>query len=144
MTIGSCAFVVTTSTFPGGQGLQVGDRLVLDPCQIDAIDRRLIATSAIVGSAPTSSSPPVVIPPDTTLNLPTPPTLVIAAGTSGALQIGASVSANGQGPSPVPSRSPRAHGIATLTNTGVVTYTPDTHFNGSDRLGGNGGGELYR
>jgi hypothetical protein len=26
MTIGSCTFEVTTSTFPPGQGLQVGDR----------------------------------------------------------------------------------------------------------------------
>jgi hypothetical protein len=73
LVIGSCTFVVTTSTFPAGQGLQVGDRIVLDPCQSDAIDRRLIVTNAIVSTTPTISSPPVLIPPDTTLNLPTPP-----------------------------------------------------------------------
>jgi hypothetical protein len=134
VAIGSCTFVVTTSTFPGGQGLQVGDRLVLDPCQIDAIDRRLIATNAIVGSTPTSSSPPLVIPPGTALNLPTPPTLVIAEGTSGALQIGASVSGTRPGTVALAITIPPVHGIATLTHTGVVTYTPDTHFNGSDRL----------
>ena len=29
---------------------------------------------------------------------------------------------------------PPAHGTATLTNTGVVTYQPEANFNGSDRL----------
>ena len=48
VTIGSCTFVVTTSSFPPGQGLQVGDQVVLDPCQTDAIDRRLIVTNACV------------------------------------------------------------------------------------------------
>src|SRR5207253_5975319 len=92
LTIGSCTFVVTTSTFPPGQGLQVGAQLVLDPCQIDAIDGRLIATNAKVSSTPTASSPPAVAWPDTTLNLPTPPALVINEDTSGAFQIGTSVS----------------------------------------------------
>ena len=69
VVIGSCTFLVTTSTFPAGQGLQVGDQIVLDPCQVDAIDRRLIATNAIIRLT-AASSPPVVIPPDTMLNLP--------------------------------------------------------------------------
>jgi hypothetical protein len=91
VVIGSCTFVVTTSTFPAGQGLQVGDRFVLDPCQVDAIDRRLIVTNAAVSSTPTISSPPASIPPDTTLNLPTSPPLVIDEDTSGSLQISVSV-----------------------------------------------------
>src|SRR5262252_3902012 len=57
LVIGSVTFVVTTSTFPAGQGLQVGDRIVLDPCQIDAIDRRLIVTNALVSTTPSISSP---------------------------------------------------------------------------------------
>ena len=48
LAIGSCTLLVATSTFPVGQGLQVGDQIVLDPCQIDAIDRRLIVTNAIL------------------------------------------------------------------------------------------------
>jgi hypothetical protein len=42
---------------PCRAGSQVGDRFVLDPCQIDAIDRRLIVTNTAV-SSPTISSPP--------------------------------------------------------------------------------------
>jgi hypothetical protein len=82
--IGSCTFVVTTSTFPPEQGLQVGDKLILDPCQVDALDGRLIATNAIVSLTDTSN-PPVVASPDTTLNLPTPSTLVIDENTAGTL-----------------------------------------------------------
>ena len=58
VTIGSCTFVVTTSSFPPGQGLQVGDQIVIDPCQVDAIDRRLIITNASVSLTPTISSTP--------------------------------------------------------------------------------------
>ena len=134
LAIGSCTFVVTTSTFPVGQGLQVGDQFVLDPCQIDAIDRRLIATNAIVSSTPTVSSPPVVIPPDTTLNLPPSPPLVIDEGTSGALQIAATVSGTRPGSITLGITVPPANGTATLSNTGVVTYQPVANFNGSDRL----------
>ena len=134
VAIGSCTFVVTTSTFPAGQGLQVGDRLVLDPCQIDAIDRRLIATNAAVSATPTTSSPPVVIPSDTTLNLPPPPTLVIDENTSGSLQIATAVSGARPGTIALGITIPPAHGTATLTNTGVVTYQPNAHFSGSDRL----------
>jgi hypothetical protein len=133
LAIGSCTFLVTTSTFPIGQGLQVGDQLVLDPCQVDAIDRRLIVTNAILRLTATSS-PPVVSPPDTTLNLPTPPTLIIAEDTSGALQIGVSVSGTRPGTIILGITIPPAHGIATLTNTGVVTYQPVANFNSNDRL----------
>ena len=133
LAIGSCTLLVATSTFPGGQGLQVGDQLILDPCQVDAIDRRLIATNAIL-RVTAASSPPLVIPPDTTLNLPTPPTLVINEDTSGALQIVASVSSPRPGTITLGITTPPAHGIATLTNTGVVTYQPAANFNGSDRL----------
>ena len=72
VTIGSCTFVVTTTSFPPGQGLQVGDTVVIDPCQVDAIDRRLIATNMSVSVTPTVSSTPVLIPPDTTLNSSSP------------------------------------------------------------------------
>ena len=133
VVIGSCTFLVTTSTFPAGQGLQVGDQIVLDPCQVDAIDRRLIATNAIIRLT-AASSPPVVIPPDTMLNLPPPPTLAIAEDTAGALQIVAAVSGTRPGAIALGITVPPAHGTATLTNTGVVTYQPVTHFNGSDRL----------
>ena len=134
VVVGSCTFLVTTSTFPAGQGLQVSDQIILDPCQVDAIDGRLIVTNAGVSSTPTISSPPLVIPPDTTLNLPTPPTLVIAEDTSGSLQITASVSGARPGSIAMGITIPPAHGTATLTNTGVVTYKPTAHFNGSDRL----------
>ena len=133
LVIGSCTFVVTTSTFPAGQGLPVGAQLVLDPCQIDAIDRRLIVTNAIVGLTATSS-PPVSIPRDTTLNLPTPPALVIDEDTSGALQTGASVSGTRPGTVTLGITIPPAHGTATLTSTGTLTYQPMANFNGSDRL----------
>ena len=133
LAIGSCTLLVATSTFPVGQGLQVGDQLVLEPCQIDAIDRRLIVTNAILRLTATSS-PPVVIPPDTILNIPIPPTLVIAEDTFGALQIGAAVSGTRPGTVTLGITIPPAHGIATLTNTGVVTYQPVANFNGSDRL----------
>jgi hypothetical protein len=136
VTSGSCTFLVATSTFPAGQGIQAGDRLVLDPCQVDAIDRRLIATRALVSLTPGTSSPPVVAPSNTTLNLPSSiPTLVIDEDTSGALQVAVSLS----GPRPanltLSVTIPPAHGTATLdTNTGVVTYTPVRDFNGSDRV----------
>ena len=133
VVIGSCTLLVTTSTFPAGQGLQVGDQIVLDPCQVDAIDRRLIATNAIIRLT-AASSPPVVIPPDTMLNLPPPPTLAIAEDTAGALQIAAAVSGTRPGAIALGITVPPAHGTATLTNTGVVTYQPVAHFNGSDRL----------
>jgi hypothetical protein len=32
---GSCTFVVTTSTFPAGSGPQVGDRITVNPCQVN-------------------------------------------------------------------------------------------------------------
>jgi hypothetical protein len=134
LVIGSCTFVVTTSTFSAGQGLQVGDRIVLDPCQIDAIDRRLIVTNAIVSATPTISSPPVLIPPDITLNLPTPPPPVIDEDTSGSLQITAAVSGVWPGTIVLGITIPPAHGTATLTNTGVLTYQPEANFTGSDRL----------
>jgi Putative Ig domain/Bacterial Ig domain len=133
VTIGSCTFVVTTSTFPPGQGLQVGDRLVLDPCQIDAIDRRLIVTNGSVGVTATSS-PPLIASPDTTLNLPTPPSLVMNEDTSGALQIGTSVSGTRPGIITLGLTIPPAHGTATLTSTGILTYQPMPDFKGPDRL----------
>jgi hypothetical protein len=133
LAIGSCTLLVATSTFPVGQGLQVGDQLVLDPCQVDAIDGRLIVTNAILRLTATSS-PPLVIPPDTALNIPTPPTLTINEDTVGALQIGASVSGPRPGIITLGITIPPAHGIATLTNTRVVTYHPAANFNGSDRL----------
>jgi hypothetical protein len=133
VVVGSCTFVITTSTFPPEQGLQVGDQLILDPCQVDAIDRRLIATNAIVRLTDTSN-PPVGASPDTTLNLPTPSTLVIDENTSGTLQIAASINGTRPASLTLGITIPPAHGTATLTNTGVVTYRPVTNFNGSDRL----------
>jgi hypothetical protein len=134
VAIGSCTFVVTTSTFPGGQGLQVGDQLVVDPCQVDAIDRRLIATNSMVSSTPTISSPPMVTPPDTALHLPPASPLVIDEGTAGAFQVAAAVSGTRPGAISLGITVPPAHGTATLSNTGVVTYQPIANFNGSDRL----------
>jgi Putative Ig domain/Bacterial Ig domain len=133
VTIGSCTFVVTTSTFPPGQGLQVGDRPVLDPCQVAAIDRRLIVTNGSVGVTATSS-PPLIASPDTTLNLPPPPSLVINEDTSGALQIGTSVSGTRPGIITLGITIPPAHGTATLTGTGILTYQPMPDFTGPDRL----------
>jgi Putative Ig domain/Cohesin domain len=135
VAIGSCNFVVATSTFPPGQGLQMGDLLVLDPCQVDAIDRRLIATNATVSLTPVTSSPPVPPTSDTTLNLPPPSTLVLDEDTAGTLQIAASVSGTRSGNLTLSLTILPANGTATLdTNTGVVTYTPVRDFNGSDRM----------
>ena len=33
---GSCTFIVTHSTFPPGQGPQVGDKITVDPCRVSA------------------------------------------------------------------------------------------------------------
>ena len=133
VTIGSCKFVVTTSTFPPGQGPQVGDQIDLDPCQIDAIDRRLIVTNAIFRLTATSS-PPVPAPPGATLNLPPPSTLPIAEDIPGSLQIGASLSGARPGTIALGITIPPTHGTATLTNTGVLTYQPDPNFHEPDRL----------
>ena len=134
VTIGSCTFVVTTSSFLPGQGLQVGDQIVIDPCQIDAIDRRLIITNASVSLTPTISSTPVVIPPDTILNLPPPLTLTIAEDTSGTVQVVASVSGTRPGTITLGLTVPPARGTASLTSAGAVTYQPAGNFNGSDSL----------
>jgi hypothetical protein len=136
LVISSCIFLVTTSTFPGAQGPQVGARLVLDPCQIDAFDRRLIVTNALVNFTPVTSNPPEVPTADTTLNLPTSsPTLVIDEDTTGTLQIAASVSGTRSGNLSLSVTVPPARGTATLdANTGVVTYTPVRDFNGNDRV----------
>ncbi|HEY5869889.1 MAG TPA: Ig-like domain-containing protein [Candidatus Tectomicrobia bacterium] len=134
VTIGSCTFVVTTSSFLPGQGLQVGDQIVIDPCQVDAIDRRLIITNVSVSLTPTISSTPVVIPPDTILNLPPPLTLTIAEDTSGTVQVVASVSGTRPGTITLGITIPPARGTASLTNAGAVTYQPAGNFNGSDSL----------
>ena len=134
VTIGSCTFVVTTTSFPPGQGLQVGDTVVIDPCQVDAIDRRLIATNMSVSVTPTVSSTPVLIPADTTLNLPPPLTLTIAEDTAGTVQIVASLSGTRPGTTTLSITIPPAHGTASLTSAGLVTYQPAANFNGSDSL----------
>ena len=134
VTIGSCTFVVTTSSFPSDQGLQVGDQIVIDPCQVDAIDRRLIITNASVSLTPTISSTPVLIPPDTILNLPPPLTLTIAEDTSGTIQVVASVSGTRPGTITLGITVPPARGTASLTSAGAVTYQPAGNFNGSDSL----------
>ena len=131
VTIGSCTFVVTTSSFPPGQGLQVGDQVVLDPCQTDAIDRRLIVTNASVS---TTSSPPVVIPPDTTLTVPPPPALTIGEDNAGTFQIVTSVSGTRPGTTTLSITVPPAHGTASLTSAGLVTYQPEDNFTGTDSL----------
>ena len=134
MTIGSCTFVVTTSSFPPGQGLRVDDTIVIDPCQVDAIDRRLIVTNISVSETPTISSTPLVIPPDTTLNLPPPATLTIAEDTPGTFQIVTSVSGPRPGTTTLGITIPPAHGTASLTSAGLLTYQPAGNFNGTDSL----------
>ena len=134
VTIGSCTFVVTTTSFPSGQGLQVGDNIVIDPCQVDAIDRRLIATNMSVSVIPTISSTPVVIPPDTTLNLPPSPTLTIAEDSAGTFQIVTSVSGTRPGTTTLGITIPPVRGTASLTSAGLLTYQPEGNFNGSDSL----------
>jgi hypothetical protein len=133
VAIGSCTFVITTSTFPPEQGPQVGDQIGLDPCQIDAIDRRLIVTNAIFRLTATSS-PPVPAPPGTTLNLPPPSTLPIMEDIPGSLQIATSLSGARPGTIALGITIPPAHGTATLTSTGVLTYQPDPNFHENDRL----------
>ena len=134
VTIGSCIFVVTTTSFPSGQGLQVGDTIVIDPCQVDAIDRRLIVTNISVSETPTISSTPLVIPPDTTLNLPPSPTLTIAEDTAGTFQIVTSVSGTRPGTTTLGITIPPVRGTASLTSAGLLTYQPEGNFNGPDSL----------
>jgi hypothetical protein len=89
--IGSCTFQVTASTFPPGQGPQVNARITIDPCQIDALDKNLIATNVAISSTPTVSSRPVPAPPENGLNLPSPPpNAVLDEDTSVTIQVTAS------------------------------------------------------
>ena len=134
VTIGSCTFVVTTSSFPLGQGPQVDDKIIIDPCQIDAIDRRLIATNTSISITPTISSTPVVIPLDTTLTLPPSPTLTIAEDTAGTFQIVTSVSRTRPGTTTLGITIPPARGTASLTSAGLLTYQPTGNFNGPNSL----------
>jgi Bacterial Ig domain/PKD domain len=72
VTIRSCDFVATVSTFPRGQGLQVGHRMRMDPCEVDALDRRLSVTNMSL-SASSTSEPPASAPltiPDSTITAP--------------------------------------------------------------------------
>ena len=57
VTISSCVFVVTVSTFAAGRGPQVGDRITFDPCQVDAVDGRMTATNPSLGISATSEAP---------------------------------------------------------------------------------------
>ena len=83
---------------------------------------------------PTISSPPVVIPPDTTLTVPPPPTLTIGEDTAGTFQIVTSVSGTRPGTTTLSITVPPAHGTASLTSAGLVTYQPEGNFTGTDSL----------
>jgi hypothetical protein len=60
VTIGSCTFVVLQSSFPAGQGPQMGSRLLIDPCQVDGVDGRLIATNGAINAVSVSAAPTIV------------------------------------------------------------------------------------
>jgi len=82
ITIRSCDFVATVSTFPRGQGLQVGNRMLIDSCEVDALDRRLIVTNISL-SVSSISEPPVSAPftmPDSNITAPSNETITILVG----------------------------------------------------------------
>lgn len=61
VTIDSCTFAVEFSTFPPGEGLQVGVQIVIDPCTIDPRDGHLILVNADTGAV-SVSEPPEALP----------------------------------------------------------------------------------
>ena len=134
VTISSCNFVVTASTFPLGSGPQGGDHITIDPCQVDAIDGRLMATRVIINTSSTSA-PPTPASPNGVLMLPaSPPTLVTDENTPGTVSVGITLIGDRPGALTFNITGLPAHGTARVDNTGLVTYQPDADFNGSDRL----------
>lgn len=134
VTLGSCTFAFLESTFPPARGPQVGDHLRMDPCQVDAVDGRLMTTNTALNATSTSG---LVAPGPATgvLLVPTsPPLLVTAEDTPGTVSVGVTlVSDRPVGLTFRITRRP-AQGTATVDGTGLVTYQPATDFNGSDRL----------
>jgi len=134
VTIGSCIFSVTSSSFLPGQGPQAGTRIVIDPCQVDAIDGRLIATNAVVSTTQTSEAP-IVVPPSSALLLPaTPPTLVTNSNTPATTPIDVRVVGQRAGRLTFAITTLPRNGNATVDPAGLLTYQPNAGFQGNDPL----------
>lgn len=134
VTMGSCDFVLTVSTFPPGQGPQVGDRMTFGSCQVDAVDGRLITTNALITVSATSEPPGLASPPGTLVLPSSPLTLVTDEDTAGMVQIAAALAGSRSGGLTFVITESPAHGTAMVNNTGLVTYRPGAQFSGSDHL----------
>jgi len=132
ITISSCDFVITASTFAVGQQPQVGDEILSDPCEIDAIDGSLILTNVILSTTSVSQPDPAEVPP---IPPPIPPLIEIPENTSNMTQVAFTPPPGGR-----PSVTnfavtiPPAHGTATVDNNGLITYTPAANFSGKDQF----------
>lgn len=134
VTIGSCTFTVVESTFLLGRGVQVGEQIFIDPCEIDAIDGRMIATTAAIRSN-RSFGIPTPVTSTGILVLPALfPTLEVDENTVGTVSVGAALGGSRPGNLTFALTRAPSHGTASLQETGVVTYRPETAFHGSDRL----------
>jgi len=134
VTIGSCNFAVTTSTFPPGRGPQVGDHIAINPCEVDAIDRRLIMTNVTLSTTSVSETPASVSSAGVLILPPSPPTLVTDEDTSGTAPTGVALTGNRPGQLTFTITGLPAHGTAVVDAIGLVTYRPAADFHGSDHL----------
>lgn len=57
VTLGSCHFLASTSDFPPGEGVPAGGQLLLDPCEVDSADGRLLVQHAVTGNRSISRPP---------------------------------------------------------------------------------------
>lgn len=57
VTVGSCEYTVTASTFAGGSGPQVGDQFTHDPCEIDEATGAYRGTNQETDLTSTSAAP---------------------------------------------------------------------------------------
>lgn len=132
LSVASCTFGITASTFPPGQGPQPGTRLVFDACTVDAVDNRLIfmnralATTAISG------------PPESRANtLPPPnplPGITTTVDTPGTIEVAFTAPPGRTAQVVFAITIPPSRGLATVSPTGTVTYNPAPAFLGSDSL----------
>jgi hypothetical protein len=77
-----CNFTVATSTYPPGQGPQAGNHIGIAPCEVDAIDKRLLAVNANTGARSTSGlpTPALEFPPPNTVRIGSPSGPVVPGG----------------------------------------------------------------
>ncbi|MGE3540655.1 MAG: Ig-like domain-containing protein [Candidatus Tectimicrobiota bacterium] len=135
LTLGSCTFTVTTSTFPDGMGPQAGARLHFDPCQVDTVDGRLVVVNTATGLNAMSTPASMATGPEPGLNQP-PLARDDTGDTVQPAPVSLNVLANDSDPDGQPLTltqvSVPLHGIATLQSDTTVQYTPQPTFSGQD------------